>query len=471
MKPYKPSFQYLLVFIIVSVSQNFSRENKNIQEQKDNKAKRSGFAVVNGVWPISNSTTIPDELSSPFGPRNLAPTYPYDFHDGVDIRTFSNGVNVHAFYIGTVVAKGTFTTRSGLSASFVRIEHQDPTDLDYFWTEYVHVEMDGKFNALIPNVTMVTKGQDILDSGAVGTTSPHLHFNGLTYPNPTIRPPAPLPDREIDAINPMRTDALNYTFNFGPRLVNLNCKLTGTGRFAEFEVLTNDTEFDLNKIDLSYGAEKISIVFDGPRGNRMNTDAMKNNNSNGMPGDEDGIIMGAKTSSNNTITITITTFSFDPDLNNEQRIKFRYTALPVQWTNPGSLIAEAFDTKNVSSFPNFFNCVTSVDDEDDLRTNGIPDRFTLLQNYPNPFNPSTTIRFALPKKSLISLAIYDEHGSLVRELAAQKLYDAGENELVWDGSNTAGLPVASGAYFYRLNAEGLDNKKFFSQTKKLLLVR
>jgi len=100
-----------------------------------------------------------------------------------------------------------------------------------------------------------------------------------------------------------------------------------------------------------------------------------------------------------------------------------------------------------------------------------PKEYALLQNFPNPFNPVTTIRFALPKSSNVSLTIFDANGRLVYDLATQKFYAAGWGELIWDGTNTAGLPVASGAYFYRLTAEGVDNKKLFSQTKKLLLVR
>jgi len=110
-------------------------------------------------------------------------------------------------------------------------------------------------------------------------------------------------------------------------------------------------------------------------------------------------------------------------------------------------------------------------DVTDYTENLLPTEYHLLQNFPNPFNPSTTIRFALPKKSLVSLGIFNEHGGLVRELITQQLYDPGWRELVWDGTNTAGLPVASGAYFYRLNAESLGSGKKFSQTKKLMLVR
>jgi hypothetical protein len=457
----------------VWASQNVLLKSQGTQEQKDNdNAQRSMFAVVNGVWPISNSETDPDELSSPFGPRNLAPTYPYDFHDGVDIRTldfFGNpttGKDVHAFYNGTVSAKGTFTTRSGAPASFVRIQHQDPNDLDYFWTEYVHVEMDAKYDALTPGITTVTKGQHILESGAVGTATPHLHFNGLTYPNPTILPPSPLPDREIDAINPMRTDGLNYTNANAPRLGPVTYSLSPGQSFVEFEVFTPDNELDLNEIYLRHNSDEVYITFDGPRGTRRNTDALNNTNSDGSPGNEDGSI-NAKTSSNNSISIQITTFSFNPS-DTEQKLRIRYTNLPSSWSNVNNMEACAIDTKGL------YDCVPGsafvlpggITDEEALPTN-----FAVLQNFPNPFNPSTTIRFALPEKSVVSLAIFDMRGGLVRELASQQFYEQGWKELSWDGNNAAGQPVASGMYYYRLNVRSNDDERNFSQTRKMLLVR
>jgi len=42
----------------------------------------------------------------------------------------------------------------------------------------------------------------------------------------------------------------------------------------------------------------------------------------------------------------------------------------------------------------------------------------------------------------------------------------------WNGMNDAGSPVASGVYFYRIEAHGTsDATKSFTQAKKLLLLR
>jgi hypothetical protein len=128
---------------------------------------------------------------------------------------------------------------------------------------------------------------------------------------------------------------------------------------------------------------------------------------------------------------------------------------------------EAVDTQNKTTSP----LIISPTGVEDYSESLIPAEYHLSQNFPNPFNPSTAIRFALPKKSLVSLAVFNVRGSLVRELVTQKSYDPGWGELVWDGTNASGLPVASGAYFYRLNAESLDNKNKFLETKKLMLVR
>ena len=88
----------------------------------------------------------------------------------------------------------------------------------------------------------------------------------------------------------------------------------------------------------------------------------------------------------------------------------------------------------------------------------------LAQNYPNPFNPTTRIAFGLSAPGHVSLRIYDVAGRLVRALANDDRR-AGRYDVSWDGRDSNGRAVASGIYFYRLNAGA------FESTKKMILVR
>ena len=88
----------------------------------------------------------------------------------------------------------------------------------------------------------------------------------------------------------------------------------------------------------------------------------------------------------------------------------------------------------------------------------VPSHFTLSQNYPNPFNPSTTIRYELPRASLVSLKVYDVLGREISVLVNDRK-DVGVHEVKFDGSN-----LASGMYFYRLQAGE------FVQTKRLIIL-
>ncbi len=88
-----------------------------------------------------------------------------------------------------------------------------------------------------------------------------------------------------------------------------------------------------------------------------------------------------------------------------------------------------------------------------------PKDFLLNQNYPNPFNPLTIIRFGLPHRSEVTLAMYDLLGREVSSLVNGPV-DAGYHDVQFDGSR-----LASGVYYYRLTAGD------FVQTRSLLLVR
>jgi predicted GH43/DUF377 family glycosyl hydrolase len=85
--------------------------------------------------------------------------------------------------------------------------------------------------------------------------------------------------------------------------------------------------------------------------------------------------------------------------------------------------------------------------------------FHLQQNYPNPFNPTTTIRYAVPQRSLVTLTVFNMLGQQVATLVNGDV-EAGYHEVRFDA---AGL--ASGAYFYRMQAGS------YVDTKELLLIR
>jgi hypothetical protein len=96
-----------------------------------------------------------------------------------------------------------------------------------------------------------------------------------------------------------------------------------------------------------------------------------------------------------------------------------------------------------------------------------PAGFSLKQNYPNPFNPTTTINYALPVRSNVTLKIYDALGRDIATLVDQEK-PAGDHQVLFDAKN-----LASGIYFYRLQISQIARGQSgtFSETKKLVLLR
>ncbi len=87
--------------------------------------------------------------------------------------------------------------------------------------------------------------------------------------------------------------------------------------------------------------------------------------------------------------------------------------------------------------------------EDDHQPTGLKAR--LYQNMPNPMRAAATaIRFELPKADQVSVTIYNAAGQVVRTLADNRAFGAGEHTLQWDGRNNADRAVSSGVYFYEL---------------------
>jgi photosystem II stability/assembly factor-like uncharacterized protein len=73
-----------------------------------------------------------------------------------------------------------------------------------------------------------------------------------------------------------------------------------------------------------------------------------------------------------------------------------------------------------------------------------PLSFKLEQNYPNPFNPSTTISFAINKRGLVTLKLFDVLGREVKLIYKGDM-SAGSHKLNFNAAN-----LASGIYIYSL---------------------
>ncbi len=130
--------------------------------------------------------------------------------------------------------------------------------------------------------------------------------------------------------------------------------------------------------------------------------------------------------------------------------------ISVKRTGPGDV--GSFYSTALESF------LIGVTDVREVDSDKLPNSFSMEQNYPNPFNPTTEIRFSVPVRSDIQLKVYNLSGQTVRTLVDASL-GAGEYVTSWDGTDKFGYQVASGVYFYRIEAGT------FSQARKMVLLK
>ncbi len=93
-----------------------------------------------------------------------------------------------------------------------------------------------------------------------------------------------------------------------------------------------------------------------------------------------------------------------------------------------------------------------------------PETYRLWNNHPNPFNPETTLVYEVPEETAVQLAIYNLLGQPIRTLVAQR-HPPGRYRVEWDGRDQDGRAMASGVYFYRLQADR------HSDVRKMTLIR
>ena len=89
-----------------------------------------------------------------------------------------------------------------------------------------------------------------------------------------------------------------------------------------------------------------------------------------------------------------------------------------------------------------------------------PNKTRLLANYPNPFNPETWIPYHLANPTNVQITIYGMRGVVVRRLdlgyQREGYYTSRSRAAYWDGTNEVGERVASGIYFYQLEADNVS---------------
>jgi|GEM_PF-966589 len=79
--------------------------------------------------------------------------------------------------------------------------------------------------------------------------------------------------------------------------------------------------------------------------------------------------------------------------------------------------------------------------------------FRIKNNYPNPFNSFTTFEFEVYRENRIRIVIFNQKGSIVRELMNKPL-NTGHYSLTWDGTTDKGITLASGIYILTIASTG-----------------
>lgn len=108
-----------------------------------------------------------------------------------------------------------------------------------------------------------------------------------------------------------------------------------------------------------------------------------------------------------------------------------------------------------------------------LIRNLLPKHTLLLQNFSNPYNLDTWIPYQLSESANVTIRIYNVSGQMVRALElghkSAGYYLTKDKAAYWDGCSSFGEKVASGVYFYTLQAGGFAGS--FTATRKMVIVK
>jgi hypothetical protein len=143
-----------------------------------------------------------------------------------------------------------------------------------------------------------------------------------------------------------------------------------------------------------------------------------------------------------------------------------------EWTVSSQLNADSTYKIKITSKAN--SAVSGISENNftiSNKTTGITNRnltvkkYELYQNYPNPFNPSTSIKYSIANNSYVKIVVYNMIGQKIQTLV-NSFKEAGNYKINWNAGN-----LASGIYFYSINAIRNDNSKNFYSVKKMILLK
>lgn len=135
-----------------------------------------------------------------------------------------------------------------------------------------------------------------------------------------------------------------------------------------------------------------------------------------------------------------------------------------------SNIGDDMDFPRHSGFGQGFYAMRALRFDNIAEIPTIPAEYALKSNYPNPFNAVTTIAYDLPFNSQVKLEIFNIAGQRAAILLDGSR-SAGYHKLEWKGDSSAGIALASGIYFLRMEAVPLSGGNKFTDTRKIVLIK
>ena len=161
------------------------------------------------------------------------------------------------------------------------------------------------------------------------------------------------------------------------------------------------------------------------------------------------------------------------NLDGEIRFAFATTE-PAQGT--GNLLTVEFEVlpnTTGKTSPLILDTVQFFENQSITKINGsviiLPEKSLLLQNYPNPFNPETWIPYQLATDSPVTISIHNQKGQMIRTILLGTkqagIYATKDKAAYWNGKDSFGEKVASGIYYYTLQAGE------FKATRKMVIMK